>query len=186
MAWALERRQFAFEVPTHMTERELVQLHWLAAGRRTALEIGSYLGASTRFLASALPPGGLTCVDTWQNETVPEGRRDTWAEFAHNTRGLDVRTIRARSDQVDPVDVGRVDLLFLDGDHSYEVVSGEVARFGSLLAVGGLLVFHDAVEFEGVARTIGETLATGKWKLRGALDNLCWLERSDSFEGLAS
>ena len=53
------------------------------------VEIGSYLGSSSCFLAAAASEirGGtkVHCVDTWKNEGMTEGQRDTWSEFQTNT-----------------------------------------------------------------------------------------------------
>ena len=38
--------------------------------------------------------------------------------------------------------VRRYDLVFLDGDHSYEVVRAELAAFPALVAEGGVLAGH--------------------------------------------
>jgi predicted O-methyltransferase YrrM len=64
-------------IRTHMTTRELVALYTSARAvvpAARALEIGSYLGASSVTLAAGLRHrgGSLICVDTWQNETMDE------------------------------------------------------------------------------------------------------------------
>ncbi len=76
---------------THTTESErkvLYQLAFESRCPRTVIEIGSYVGASTVCLAAGLKDGGggkVFCVDTWGNETMPEGERDTMKEFLQNT-----------------------------------------------------------------------------------------------------
>jgi predicted O-methyltransferase YrrM len=40
---------------------------------------------------------------------------------------------------------GRLDFLFIDGDHSYEGVSRDYAMYGPLVRPGGLIAFHDIV-----------------------------------------
>ena len=37
----------------------------------------------------------------------------------------------------------RVDLLFIDGDHSYEAVAADYRSYGPLVRPGGLIGFHD-------------------------------------------
>src|SRR5437016_2967510 len=39
-----------------------------------------------------------------------------------------------------------LDLLFIDGDHTYAGVSRDFAMYSGLVARGGLIVFHDIVE----------------------------------------
>ena len=82
----------AAKIPTSVNLAELRTLYYLARNcpqNATILEIGSYLGASTCFLAAGVSKvnGRIICVDTWMNETMPEGPRDTYAEFMKNTAG---------------------------------------------------------------------------------------------------
>ena len=175
----------ASRVPTHMTRAELNVLYELAAaapqGAR-ALEIGSYLGASSCFLAAGLAKsnGTLTCVDTWANETMPEGVRDTYAEFTRNTSGAGprIRTVRKRSDELTDTDVTLpFDLVFIDADHSYPAVRRDVAIVHEWLRDAGVLAFHDSTYFEAVSRVVGEILATGQWQILGNVDSLTWLRK---------
>jgi hypothetical protein len=80
-----------FDVFTHLTRIERLLLYRLAISlprNCTIVEIGSYIGASSSFLASAAKEksGILYCVDTWKNEEMSEGSRDTYAEFIQNTK----------------------------------------------------------------------------------------------------
>lgn len=40
----------------------------------------------------------------------------------------------------------KVDLLFIDGDHSYAGVSRDLAMYGKLVRKGGMIVFHDIID----------------------------------------
>ena len=174
------------DVKTWTTRRELNVLYNLAVlcpPNTYALEVGSYVGASSCYLAAALANQNshLICVDTWQNDTIPEGQRDTFAEFEQNVSSVRkyITTLRKRSDQLKREDIPTpLCLVFLDGDHSYEAVRQEVSFFTPLIADKGVLAFHDAVEFEGVARAIGEALASGSWQFGGGIDNLVWLTKT--------
>jgi predicted O-methyltransferase YrrM len=149
-----------------------------------ALEIGSHLGKSACFIGAALQAkrGRLYCVDTWQNETMPDGLRDTYEEFCRNTTGLAalIIPIRKRSDQLAPGEVpATVHLAFIDGDHSFEGVRNDFERVAPLIPVGGTIVFHDAVRstFLGVGQVIGGALATGQWTIGGQAGSLFWICR---------
>ncbi len=171
-------------VPTHMTTREQVILHRLAReaqGTPRALEIGSYQGASAVFLAAGLRHRGgtLYCVDTWRNDTMDEGPRDTYADFQRHVAGLDnVVPLRKSSNDLAGDDVELpLGIVHLDGDHSYEGVKRDFTVTEPWLEPNGLMIFHDAVHFQGVARTIGEALATGEWQLDEYVDNLLVLRK---------
>jgi predicted O-methyltransferase YrrM len=176
----------AAKIHTHMTAAELRALQDLAAGAQNALEIGSYLGASSAHMAAVLSMHGglLTCVDTWANETMDEGTRDTLAEFERNTRGVAeaIAIVRKRSDELAEADVLLpLDLVFIDADHSYPTVKRDFDKVRGWIREGGTLAFHDVLFFEGVSRVVGEVLASGEWQLAGKVDNLVWLKKIRSF-----
>jgi len=143
-------------VPTHMFENELFVLYWLAKHLRvgaTALEVGSYLGASACFLAAGLRNNGgrLYCVDTWHNDAMNEGSRDTYEDFVHNTQAFhDIITpLRGKSIAVADQYAGpRIDLLFIDGDHTYEGCHNDWVKWQRHLSSEAILAFHDYTRSE--------------------------------------
>lgn len=175
----------ASKIHTFTHKEELAALCNLAAqlpdGARV-LEIGSYLGASTCYLAAGLRgrKASIVCIDTWENQTMPDGVRDTLGEFKANTKGAAqlITTIRKRSDQVGVAELGApYDLIFLDGDHSYAATKKDFELAAQVLNSDGVLAFHDSRSFQGVSRVIGEALASGDWMLGGITQNFSWLVR---------
>lgn len=172
-------------ITSHLTTSERVVLYRLAYqfGGDGVLEVGSYLGASASALAAGLVDAGSTaevvCVDTWLNDTMSEGSRDTWAEFGENTapfRGT-LRPFRGRSREV----AGRIaselarplSLVFFDGDHSYEGVRQDWETYRPLMANGAVVAFHDIGWAEGVKRLVTEMVEPrAVWTDR--LPNLFW------------
>ena len=43
----------------------------------------------------------------------------------------------------DVLDGRSIDLLFIDGDHSYEGVKGDFERYAPMVSPGGAVLFHD-------------------------------------------
>jgi predicted O-methyltransferase YrrM len=68
------------------------------------------------------------------------------------------------------------DLVFLDGDHSYQPTKSDFDLVSGLVAPDGVLAFHDSIYFEGVSRVIGEALASAKWQIGGHVRNLFWVK----------
>jgi predicted O-methyltransferase YrrM len=175
----------ARSITTYTTERELDTLFQLAAScsrGATVLEIGSYLGASCCFLATGLRHvhGRLLCVDTWQNETMPEGTRDTFSEFLMNTHGVSQRVtvIRKASSDLAPSDIpAALELIFIDGDHAYHAARDDFELVQRFLAPGGTIAFHDFgnPDYPGVTRVVGEALASGNWVLGGLCETVAWI-----------
>ncbi|MEM7555301.1 MAG: class I SAM-dependent methyltransferase [Cyanobacteria bacterium P01_A01_bin.84] len=173
------------KIKTHMTTQELDTLYKLArecGENANILEIGSYVGASSCYIAAGLieKGGSLFCVDTWENQTMLEGEYDTMKEFLENTRILSqyIIPIRKNSQNLAVSDINNpLNFAFIDGNHSYAGVNHDYCMVAPWIIEGGILAFHDCIHFEGVSRTIGEALASGKWQFSGHVDNLMWFRK---------
>jgi predicted O-methyltransferase YrrM len=173
----------AWSIFTHLTpvERLLLYRLGLQQGKDAVLlEVGSYLGASACFLAAATKEQGgkarVYCVDTWQNQGMSEGPRDTWEEFHRNIRPFASCIIPLRGDS-ETVARGfdrTIDLLFLDGDHSYEACSRDVRGWLPRLKKRGTVVFHDYGWAEGVRRAVDEWVVPSQKSRRHIVENTFW------------
>jgi predicted O-methyltransferase YrrM len=156
--------QAAFQVPSHLTSRERFELYRLARGRDVVCEIGSYVGASACCFGAAMHERGdgmILCIDTWRNDAMTEGARDTHAEFSRNTASYARYITQIRGFSTEVVDqvarrAQRIDLLFIDGDHSYEGAKADWDAYKGFLRAGSVVVFHDCGWAEGVQRVIEE------------------------------
>jgi len=162
----MQKGLFPFNIFTHMTGDELLKLHYLSKSlteKAIFIEIGSYLGASSVFIASGLnESSNLFCVDTWENDAMSEGKRDTFSQFKHNTikYSTKIRPIRKTS-----VDAAKsfdfpVDAVFFDGDHSYEGIKADIDAWFPKIKKNGLVILHDSGWAQGVQRVIEEDLHT--------------------------
>jgi predicted O-methyltransferase YrrM len=176
----------AYKISSFTVREELEMLFELAhecSPDARVLEIGSYLGASTCFFAAGLrgTRAEIVCIDTWRNQTMPDGIQDTLAEFEQNLKPVrsQLTLIRKFSSEVTAHELGGpFDLVFLDGDHSYKQTRADFELVSDLVAPDGVLAFHDSLFFEGVSRVIGEALASAKWQIGGMVRNLAWLKRA--------
>jgi len=150
------------------------------------VEIGSYLGASAVVLAEALRRGRATperrlyCVDTWMNDATQEDPQSNYDVFLQNTArwGKYIVPVVGDSRKVELPFQGPCDLVFIDGDHSYEGVLSDANRFGPLVRPGGRLVMHDHPR-PSVARVVGHLLATGDWRVLQAIKGIISLKRNE-------
>lgn len=139
-----------FEIETHLIFEERMMLFSLASSlpeKFVACEIGSYCGASTSFLAAAasLKQGHVHAVDTWMNDAMPgERAEDTWERFLENVDRFRnwITPHRGRAGDVKE-HVPRCDLLFIDGDHSYEATLENLSDYVPKLNKDGILAMHD-------------------------------------------
>ncbi len=165
---------------------ELRALFWLASDcprGASALEIGSYLGASSCYIAAGLARvnGHLFCVDTWRNDAMTEGRRDTFDEFVRNIEPIRGRItiVRKRSGDLVDNDLSYpLNLVFIDGDHSYTAVKGDFEQVQRWMASDGVIAFHDCnvIGHIGVSHAIGEILSSGNWVIAGMVNSLLWIK----------
>jgi predicted O-methyltransferase YrrM len=142
------------------------------------VEIGTYVGASACFIAAGIGKSAgskLYCIDTWLNESMTEGERDTFSEFKKNTAKYKNQIVpcRGKSQELAVTFNNKIDFLFVDGDHSYEGVRTDVTSWFPKLNAGALVLFHDVGWAEGVQRVINETVRP-RAKSEGGLPNLYW------------
>lgn len=176
----------ALSIRTYTKRTELEALYRLAADLPPGahvVELGSYLGASTCFLAAGLAAGGgsITAIDMWKNETMPDGLRDTFEEFQRNIATVRnrVRIVRKHTQDITAEDLRPpIHFGFIDADHSYEATKSDAALLAPHIAPDGTLAFHDATTFSGVGRAVAELLATGDWCISGKVDSLIWIRRA--------
>lgn len=141
-----------FAIPTHMTVNERLVLLQTALNLQpgfSIVEIGSYLGASTGFLALAAlhRTGTVHAVDPWTNDAMgAEGEWDTWGDFRRNTATFEHYIVphRGKSADIHAADGPfECDMLFIDGDHEYRSVVTDLQTWLPSLRPGGTLAMHD-------------------------------------------
>lgn len=172
------RAVFSYTLPAELTQ--LMRLSMQVPPGGAILEIGSHLGASTQYLGAGVSKygGRVYCVDTWQNDAMREGERDTFREFQKNVQPLIewIVPIRKRSECLIPADVPEpIHLAFIDGDHSHRAVQRDIEIVLPLLNENAVIAFHDTTAYSGVGRCVGELLASAKWKIGGNVSSLTWL-----------
>ena len=113
-------------------------------------EIGSYMGESTFIFASQLLFKEIHCIDpfegpeefnTMSNRTWGEVKREFWT----NTRHWDNITLHQNysynTDHIFPDE--HFDVIYIDGDHSYDSVIRDLNLYMPKLKHGGIICGHD-------------------------------------------
>lgn len=156
-----------FSIKSHLTSVERITLLRLTQrpSIQICLEIGSYLGASAYFISAGLLKKKcdvkLLCIDTWNNDAMSEGVWDTYSEFSKNTQPFSQFILPIRGFSTEVVEqvrlhTQRIDLLFIDGDHSYDAVKTDWETYKWFMKPGSIVVFHDWGWSEDVQRVIEE------------------------------
>ena len=117
------------------------------------LETGTHFGYSTCCIAAALRD--LSAIDGKRRELVTIDP----AEMAHLWEGTDlapfIHWIPKTSFEVAKDFAGQTfDLLVLDSDHHYDTIMFELQAFEPTLKVGGALLLHDSLYFDGVGAAV--------------------------------
>jgi len=140
-------------------------------------EIGCWKGRSTHALLSALATLSsysiLYCVDNWSKADhgeTDEIRKEAKIEFAQNTYNVFLKTNynnvitldqSSTSFLKDCAETGlKLDIMFLDANHSYEAVKKDLKEIWPVLKDGGVLIGHDyrvgETPTNGVRRAVNE------------------------------
>jgi predicted O-methyltransferase YrrM len=128
-----------------------------SCGSVVAVEIGSYLGRSTIPIAMAAQGQGDSRVYAIDPFPFVDRRFDAFRQNL-SQRGLDsvVEVLRLTSHDARAALEGvRVDFLFVDGMHTYENVSEDIADWTPTLVDGAIVAFNDPFD-AGVKRALRE------------------------------
>ncbi len=157
----------ALKIEGWMHADELLWLAQQAETRNLIVEIGSWMGRSTRALADNCP-GKVLAVDTWQgsdedqHRALLEGKPKDWLmlQFMNNLAGVNVYAYRLASlAAAETFKDELFDMIFIDAGHTYDDVKADILAWGNLLAPGGLLCGHDYhFEAPGVVEAVNELL----------------------------
>lgn len=163
----------ALSIEGWMSEAELMWLAEQASKHTNIVEIGSWMGRSTRALCDNTQ-GKVCAVDVWYPNDVTSqadaaifrtllaGKPDIWLyeQFMSNMQGTRVEALKMTS-----VEAARAcsalkvqfDMVFIDGSHDYDSVKADILAWRPLVNHGGLLCGHDAPQ-NGVKQAVSELI----------------------------
>jgi predicted O-methyltransferase YrrM len=171
---------YLFSIPGHLSEKEAITLYRYSklSNVKVVLEIGSYVGKSTNFLAKGLysKNGTLHCIDTFANHDMSEGPRNTYREFLQNTEKfrslLEVHTGFSNSQLIIKKIPNELDLIFIDGSHDSNSVTQDIFNFFPKLRKGSYIIFHDYGNTDGVKKPVDLQIMDKKLLLIDQVDSM--------------
>lgn len=126
------------------------------------VEIGSFRGKSTSFIAEGI--GNKRCrffaIDTWIKEKC------TLEKFLENVKSYKDKIIPLKGFSYDVAKVWprdrRIDMLWIDGDHSYEGVKRDIDDWLPLVKKNAYVLFHDYRDSAGVKKAVDALVESKK------------------------
>jgi len=132
-------------------------------GRGAIVEIGSWKGRSTTWLASGARLAGhrVYAIDPHRRSREypdAETEEEFRANLARNGLTAVVEPLIMTSEEAMARVAGPVELLFIDGDHSYEAVRRDAELWLPRLIEGATVMFHDVATaaYSGPRRVVRE------------------------------
>ncbi len=155
--------------------KQLVKMDSLNFYKPMIINIGAERGTSTLAMLEERPEAIIFSIDVNASEGEFENLAKAGFEFPNVIRLL------GHSQVIGNVWPFFVDFIWIDGDHSYEGVAGDIYHWIPKVHKGGIVAFHDYFEGEppahnpsGAGRAIREKMMT-KYEL------ICEVERIRAF-----
>ena len=162
--------------PTAQKKYELMMVQEFLKGYKIkkVLEVGTYRGGTAMLWAHMVKPnnGKVYCTDlkfdwgSFQDHGYVGTDNKNYRRQVYNDSEYEKYITELQGDSHDPDfinyvkdTVGKVDIMFIDGDHSYIGVKSDFINFSELVNDGGYVIFHDIIDSE-YHRSSGCNVAT--------------------------
>ena len=137
----------ALAIEGWMLPTELAWLAEKASKAQIGIEIGSWMGRSTRAIGDHIQ-GTLFSIDNWRGLRRSKHHRSKRLYFnnLHDLLGSGkIVSIEHNSQLGIPhlLKDHQADFLFIDGDHSYDGCLSDITHFSSIVRSGGIISGHD-------------------------------------------
>lgn len=138
-------------------------------GNGVIVEIGSWKGKSTIWLAEGSKAGGnvkIYAIDSHTGSTEHKkmfGEVLTFKEFKENIKRANVEDIvvpvvKTSEDAEQDWGAKLIELLWIDGEHEYEMVKLDFDLWSPYLIEGGTIAFHDTTDWPGPKRVVKDKI----------------------------
>ena len=178
-------------VPMYQAPGEFGALwdHVATRPHATVVEIGSLFGGTLwgwLHLPNATTIVSVDQVTDWApiREQVITARSQ-WHSWPNTDR---LRVVEGNShapEAITAADVADIDVLFIDGDHTYDGVRADYALWSPLVRPGGVIAFHDTVP-TAWAHEPGVVQMVNELKWNDKLRSVEWFDPADGGVGITA
>ena len=139
----------------------------------TIVEIGSYCASGTLIFHDVFPDSKILCVDAWEKYLEDNAKYDLDRQYFELKEAeiiFDWRThkipniVKNKSLSLDfckTIEDQSIDLVYIDGNHSYSFVKEDIAHWMPKIKNGGIIGGHDW-DWEGVRNAILDSFEIGR------------------------
>jgi len=152
------------------------------------IEVGRHKGGSTLLMAAAIGHSGeIWSIDIGEKEARvnQDAKRPFDEQLADVCKRLNLNVHMVVGDsRLIEIETGEVDLVFIDGEHTYDAVKNDFERFGKRVRMGGAILFDDcsgdstfALSPAYMTPLIDEIVLSGTFELIKTVDRLGHFKR---------
>lgn len=153
------QKETAFNCPSAWRENAQLYREFVPSNPKCIVEIGVDYGFSLFTMARDFPDALVVGVDnfSYKNDTEAIQHLKNHLGFFPNIRILQMDSVDARKLWSTPDMFCDIDILHIDGDHSYEGVKNDFDIWSGAVAFDGVIMFHDIKSFpESVGKFFGQ------------------------------
>lgn len=177
----VERAQEIYSITTEAERTCLAELAMEVPDQGLIVEIGCLYGGVTAVLAMASPFAAVIAIDdfSWHPETLPVNSPIVVMENMQKL-GIDNVTIIEGDSRTQYKHWSRkIDLLWIDGGHSFEYVSSDLFNFAKWCQVIALHDYKNPEPWMGITKAVTLFLEKNPdWKMEKVVDMVCVLRRT--------
>lgn len=176
------------QAQTQTTEAERAYLNEIAAGHKLMVELGVFEGVSSRILRTAMDRDAeLYCIDPFPTGRLGFSLQQSISkrETSRSQNG-NIHWLRCFSYEAIKSWSKRIELLYMDGDHSFEGAARDFREWTPFVVSGGLILIHTSRSSPrkpvpdscGPLRLVGEIVAHDSgFKIRNYVDSMAVVEK---------
>lgn len=112
------------------------------------VEIGSYLGRSTKLIALSSPESKIISIDP-----IISPKKDS---LINTMKGFNWSLINNKSQEIGKTWSSPIDFIHIDGDHTYESVKKDIELYSPFVLKGNYVLLHDYVVTGNPQEVIGK------------------------------
>lgn len=129
-----------------------------------AVEIGTYKGENALSILTELNIEKIYLIDPYNNYSEYKDINDAENEARKRLQKYNhkIKWVKMFSDDAIKFIKDKLDFVYIDGNHSYNIVKEDINNYYQLLDKGGILAGHDITSYSGVVQAVIEFCSENK------------------------